>query len=91
MRLDHDIGRTPDHQQMLDIVAAYENEPPAAIDRCLVDDGKPRAAPPASRWPPNRRTNHTMSATAANTTIKVNSALSANEVSNIAPPPYRCG
>jgi hypothetical protein len=38
--LDHDIGRTADHQKMLDIVPADEDQPPPAIDRGCINDGE---------------------------------------------------
>ena len=43
--LDHDVGWTPDDEEMLHIVAANEDEAAPAVDRGLVDDGKPRLAP----------------------------------------------
>src|SRR5262249_37818030 len=43
--LDHDVARAADHQQMLDIVAADQNEPAAAIDAGIIDHGKPWLSP----------------------------------------------
>ena len=41
---DDDVGRPADHQQMLDIVAPDQDEPAAAVDAGIIDDGKPRLA-----------------------------------------------
>jgi hypothetical protein len=38
----HDVGRAADHQQMFDIVAPHQHQPPAAIHGGGVDHGQPR-------------------------------------------------
>jgi hypothetical protein len=48
MGLDHDVGRTPYHQEMLYIVTTDQNEPAAPVNRCRIDDRKPRLAPAGS-------------------------------------------
>ena len=40
--LNHDVGRPPDDEKMLDVVAADKDEAAPAVDRCLVDHGEPR-------------------------------------------------
>ena len=35
--LNHDVFRTADHQQMLNVVAANENEPTTSINRNRID------------------------------------------------------
>jgi hypothetical protein len=42
----HDIGRAADHQQMLDVVAPDQHQPPAAVDGGGVDHRQPRHPPP---------------------------------------------
>jgi hypothetical protein len=46
--LDHDIGRSADQDQMLDVVATHENKPAVAVDGGGVHDGEPRFAVPAA-------------------------------------------
>ena len=43
--LDHEVARTANHQQMLDIIAPDQHQAAPAIDRGGVDHGKPRLAP----------------------------------------------
>jgi hypothetical protein len=45
IRLDHDVGRAADHHQMLDIVAAYQDELAAGVHRGGVDHGEAWLAP----------------------------------------------
>ena len=40
-----DVGRTADHQQMFDVVAPHQHQPPAAVDGGGVDHGQPRHPP----------------------------------------------
>jgi hypothetical protein len=44
--LDHDVGRTADHEQVFDIVTAHQHQPAAAIHRGSVDHGQPRHPAP---------------------------------------------
>ena len=44
---DHDIDRTADHYQMLDIVATHQHQPALVVDDCRIGHGK--AWRPASR------------------------------------------
>jgi len=46
--LDDDIGGTADHQQMLDIVAADQHQPPAAVNGGSIDHRQARH--PATIW-----------------------------------------
>jgi hypothetical protein len=43
--LDHHIGRPADQHQVLDVVAANEDEPTAPVDGSCIDHGQPRLAP----------------------------------------------
>jgi hypothetical protein len=43
-RFDEDIVRAPNHHEMLDIVAAQQNQSPLAVDIVSVDHAKPRAS-----------------------------------------------
>jgi hypothetical protein len=49
VHLDHDVGRPADHQEMLDIVAADQDELAAGIDLGGVDDGQSRLAAARAR------------------------------------------
>ena len=40
--LDHHVGRTPDDEKMLDVVAADKDEATPTVDRRLIDHGEPR-------------------------------------------------
>ena len=42
MGFDHDIGRTTDHDQMLDVIAPYQHQPAAAIHGGGIDHGQAR-------------------------------------------------
>ena len=44
LALDHDVGRSADEDQMLDIVAAYQHEAAMAVDGGGVHDRQPRLA-----------------------------------------------
>jgi hypothetical protein len=46
---DNHVGRAADHDQMLDIVAPEQDDPPASVDRRSIDDGE--AAPTSPRGP----------------------------------------
>ena len=93
---DHDVGRTADHQEMLDIVAADQDEPAASVDRCRVDHGEPRlasarrAAP--SRSAPKRRTSQAAAPISAehddegDEEVHRSGISTPKRVSNIAPP-----
>ena len=50
--LDHHVGRTADHQQMFDIVAADQHQAPASVDCGRIDHGEARLA--AARGAPRR-------------------------------------
>jgi hypothetical protein len=43
--LDHHVGRSADHQEVLDIIAAHEHEPPASIHRGSINDRESRHSP----------------------------------------------
>lgn len=45
---DNDIGRAANQQQVLDIVAAHQNQPAMAVDCGGIHDGQPRLAVPAA-------------------------------------------
>ena len=47
--LDDDVARAADHQQMLDVVAADQEQPAPAINRGCIDHGEPGLAPTRSR------------------------------------------
>jgi len=47
-RLDNEIGGLADQQQVLDVVAANEDEPVAMIDRYAVDNAQPGSAAPGA-------------------------------------------
>jgi hypothetical protein len=49
--LDHNIGRPANDQQMLDIVATDQDQPPPGVNRGRVDHSKPGLAPTRSRGP----------------------------------------
>jgi hypothetical protein len=56
-----DVRRSADQHQVLDVVAADENEPPARVDASVVDNGesgltpaRARAAQPTGTEPANR-------------------------------------
>jgi hypothetical protein len=40
--LNHDVFRTSDHQQMLNVVTANENEPTTSINRNRIDHRQPQ-------------------------------------------------
>jgi hypothetical protein len=40
IRLDHDVGRSSDHEQMLDIVPAHQHQAPPSIHGCGVNHGQ---------------------------------------------------
>jgi hypothetical protein len=42
VRLDNEVSGSADHQKMLDIVAADQDQPPTSVNRCRVDYGQPR-------------------------------------------------
>lgn len=42
---DYDVGWSTDHQEVLYVIATHEHEPPAAIHRGSIDNGKPRHSP----------------------------------------------
>jgi hypothetical protein len=78
--LDHDVGGAADHQEMLDIVAADQDQAAAAVDGGGVDDGEARVALP-SRLAPNRRTNQAVSPISARTTRNAMKNRAANGIS----------
>jgi hypothetical protein len=43
--LDDDVAGTANHQQVFDIVAPDQNQPPAAIDNSSINNGQPRLPP----------------------------------------------
>jgi hypothetical protein len=49
--LDYNIGRPANDQQMLDIVASDQDQPPPGVNRGRVDHSKPGLAPTRSRGP----------------------------------------
>ena len=42
---DDNVGRTADHQQMFDVVASDQHEPPSSVDRGGIDDSQTRHPP----------------------------------------------
>ena len=53
--LNDDIGRPANHQQVLDIVAPDQNEPPTAFEGGRIDDRKARLAAAVTCRPPSTR------------------------------------
>jgi hypothetical protein len=49
IRLHHDISRSANHEQMLDVVATDQEQPAPAINSGCIDYGKSRLAPTRSR------------------------------------------
>src|SRR5262249_56824106 len=47
IRLDHNVGRSANHQEMLDVVAPHQNKPAPIVDAGVIDHRKSRL--PAAR------------------------------------------
>ena len=45
VRLHDQVGGAADHQKMLDIVTANQDQTPTSINRCGIDDGQPGCRP----------------------------------------------
>ena len=51
IRLHHNVSRSANHEQMLDVVTADQEQPAPAVNSGRVDNGEPGLAPTSSRRP----------------------------------------